>query len=848
MARYSQDRDTGPILEAAREWAIRCLVENGAILGTGSLWTSENFALLDRFFVQQPDAGEGDFYEKLEGQMSGAPPDAPKLMAELLWVLFLFPSNTGPRAKRAGIAQAWSYSGETLDGDLRLLSDAVLLGIGSAGTAFNTMRWAELIYAITLFAELKRKPAAERSELLADYDRFSKWLETMPRDGDRQLRHMLRYLLFPDRVERMSSNADRRRVLEGFGVATPREMKAWTDRQFDDALLTLRQRMERELGRSDLDFYCAPLAEQWRDDDAQPPQPVTSFDLGYSELREAFVRVYPGFQSFQSDRRYRADERDYKDELVAAFAQLVGQPLARSDYSAAGEAAIALLTRPLRQAEGKPQNIVGWRYVDVLRQLPADQRAAFGQELASLVDEATPLQPRVDRFVAALGRLAGAAQRVLPAAQRSIAGLYLALAHPDKHTFLKTREMQRALRKLDPTFQWNSDRLTGRDVERVEQLAERVFRRLESEGWSPKDLLDAQGFLWAATATAGQVAEADEEETSEHVPAAVPSVPARAVNKILFGPPGTGKTYALQKLLAEEYGAVAGLAAETALGPTSASAPAGRFAFITFHQSFSYEDFMEGITPLLDEASGSLRYGIKQGVFLRLCERARKDPSRSYAMVIDEINRGNVSKVFGELITLIEPDKRAGCANELSLTLPYSGATFSVPANVDVIGTMNTADRSLTGLDIALRRRFEFVEMPPRPDLLQGVAVEGIDVAMLLTVMNRRIEALLDRDHRLGHAYFMGLSDDPTLARLASIFRGQIVPLLQEYFFEDWERIRWILNDQNKPEGFRFVVAPRHDASSMFGGSSDVAVQSKLWELDEDAFGRRESYVGVIGV
>jgi 5-methylcytosine-specific restriction protein B len=132
MARYCQDRDTGPILEAAREWATRCLVENGSILGTGSLWTSENFAQLDRFFVQQPDAGEGDFYEKLEGQMSGAPPDAPKLMAELLWVLFLFPSNTGPRAKRAGIAQAWSYSGETLDGDLRLLSDAVLRGIGSS--------------------------------------------------------------------------------------------------------------------------------------------------------------------------------------------------------------------------------------------------------------------------------------------------------------------------------------------------------------------------------------------------------------------------------------------------------------------------------------------------------------------------------------------------------------------------------------------------------------------------------------------------------------------------------------------------------------------------------------------
>ncbi|MBA3486838.1 MAG: AAA family ATPase, partial [Lysobacter sp.] len=169
-----------------------------------------------------------------------------------------------------------------------------------------------------------------------------------------------------------------------------------------------------------------------------------------------------------------------------------------------------------------------------------------------------------------------------------------------------------------------------------------------------------------------------------------------------------------------------------------------------------------------------------------------------HVLIIDEINRGNVSRIFGELITLIEASKRAGADEQLEVVLPYSKKSFAVPANVYLIGTMNTADRSLMGLDIALRRRFEFVEMPARPGLLAGVVVDGIDIEAMLTVMNQRIEVLLDRDHHLGHAYFMPLKSDRTLARLAQIFRSQILPLLQEYFFEDWERIRWVLNDQHK--------------------------------------------------
>lgn len=215
-------------------------------------------------------------------------------------------------------------------------------------------------------------------------------------------------------------------------------------------------------------------------------------------------------------------------------------------------------------------------------------------------------------------------------------------------------------------------------------------------------------------------------------------------------------------------------------------------------------------------------------------------------LIIDEINRGNVSRIFGELITLIEPSKRADAPEALEAVLPYSKERFSVPDNVHLIGTMNTADRSLAGLDIALRRRFEFIEMPPRPELLSGVVVAGVDLQTLLATMNRRIEVLLDRDHMLGHAYFMSLQNGDDLASLATVFRNQVLPLLQEYFFEDWQRIAWVLNDHRKPAGCRFVIPPPYSAETLFGAGAEVPSEAKLWRLDPRAFDRPESYTGVI--
>jgi 5-methylcytosine-specific restriction protein B len=254
-----------------------------------------------------------------------------------------------------------------------------------------------------------------------------------------------------------------------------------------------------------------------------------------------------------------------------------------------------------------------------------------------------------------------------------------------------------------------------------------------------------------------------------------------------------------------------------------------RFEFVTFHQSFSYEEFIEGLRPKTN-ANGDIEYEVRAGVFKRICNQAELDPDNQYALVIDEINRGNISKIFGELITLIEVDKRSGCANELTLTLPYSGSTFCVPANLDIIGTMNTADRSLTHIDVALRRRFHFKELRTDYALISD-DVEGINLRWMLYAINQRIELLLDREHILGHALLMHVA---SIDELGNTFKTSIMPLLEEYFFEDWDKINRVLNNNG------FIEEQQNAYSIWLGGTDDYSAKS--YRVNSDAFNNSDAY------
>ncbi|EKB8327897.1 AAA family ATPase, partial [Campylobacter jejuni] len=377
------------------------------------------------------------------------------------------------------------------------------------------------------------------------------------------------------------------------------------------------------------------------------------------------------------------------------------------------------------------------------------------------------------------------------------------------------------------------------------------------------------------------------------------------LNQILYGPPGTGKTYhtidkALEIISKEEKIQIP--SEDDRINRKKLFdeyVKNGQIVFTTFHQSYGYEEFVEGIKPIIDndENSQEVKYEIKDGIFKELCEKALEnrdsiknfnfyidklkekvkiddnnpekyfelpntkysiqyrngktfrikfdDMSKNhkdypvsidnieklyktsnideiynsayvrailnylklqgledykekdekvnlpYIIIIDEINRGNVSKIFGELITLIEPSKRIGEKEELKVKLPYSGEEFGVPKNVYIIGTMNTADRSITSLDTALRRRFEFIEMMPDVSKL-SMDCEGINLQELLKAINTRIEYLLDREKTIGHAFFIGVEN---LNDLKKVFQNKIIPLLQEYFYNDYALINAVLND-----------------------------------------------------
>ncbi len=421
-----------------------------------------------------------------------------------------------------------------------------------------------------------------------------------------------------------------------------------------------------------------------------------------------------------------------------------------------------------------------------------------------------------------------------------------AVASP--YRYVPNREEHRHLRDVD----WKSNFPDGKRV-RGKHLAIKTLTDITEDSEQVTALKVAVGL-------------------QEKPPGNPPSRSRSSRNLVFYGPPGTGKTYATA---GRALAIIGGSGSKVSLSKEDRdrfsglrfgnprTAPAkGRIDMVTFHQNYAYEDFVEGIRPKLAEpndragdaepaeasTSSELGYELRPGIFRRVCEAAEserraaaaegREPER-FVLIIDEINRGNIPKIFGELITLIEPSRRLGAEDETTVSLPYSGDEFGVPDNLYIIGTMNTADRSIQQLDTALRRRFTFVEMMPKPDHeLIPESVDGVNCRELLRSMNERIAVLMDREHQIGHTYLFKVRD---LDDLADRFRNRIFPLLQEYFYDDWRRIRAVLGNNAFVRERRLDDPVTRALADQFGHAEDDRVYERL-SFSNDEWKNSEQY------
>jgi 5-methylcytosine-specific restriction enzyme B len=362
---------------------------------------------------------------------------------------------------------------------------------------------------------------------------------------------------------------------------------------------------------------------------------------------------------------------------------------------------------------------------------------------------------------------------------------------------------------IEPGYLWRPERGVYKNTVSV-QWTDTTERTLDPPvtSWFGSTVAKLPGDLYqriiAAGATNGEPAVSRPAVSPEPVLPDILSGLQRRGQVVLYGPPGTGKTYAARRfavwwLLSRAGAAEASwilgdreaLAEREHILSTARASGVPQLSMITFHPSYSYEDFVEGYKPRPTDGRGGLELELRDGIFKRICRAAATDP-RPYLLVIDEINRGNVPKIFGELITLLELDKRG-----ISVLLPYSGETFSIPPNVFILGTMNTADRSIRLLDAALRRRFAFIELLPDPEVLQGAAVDRLALDAFLLELNQRILKYVGREKQVGHSFFLDKEGKPVTRSedFVAHFLSEVLPILQEYAFEDYTLLGQLLGD-----------------------------------------------------
>lgn len=746
-AHGNSNEDFEAVLSAASEWKHRCLLADGSLLSEKRLWSIENLRHMHQYFVLNPIEGNKPFLDKLKMQLESAPPSVQQLASELFFVLYLYPvaGFMLPGTKRMQIKQIWEWSGETFPADAPIL-EALESGIGNPGTAYHTLRWRELRFLIAMLLEWKSLASAERKELLEDGWAFGRWLDLIKESKGRSLRHMLLYMFFPDLYSHTSAMSYKNEMLRAF-LEDPDNHDLSVDYSdplsVDKALHEVHMRAREKYGQEIGGFWEEPLRSVW---DKQQNA------IGQSEhvTSESLSKLESWYRSQFGDHRVWA----------------IG----------AGEGARLW---PVFRENGLIA--IGMKELSDLSLYPSKE--AFSEALREAGEGPNPVNDTLacyefvyvmkpgDYVIAKKGR-----SELLGLGRVTSEYMY----RPDEYEYANIREIE-----WERTGRWplsKDDWITNKtltDFSNYEQWLRKAISLMRGE---------EQPQLNSASSVYTQEMAMEDLFLSPDRFTEILDALGRKKNVILEGPPGVGKTFIAKRL------------AWLLLGKRDDE----RVSMVQFHQSYAYEDFIQGWRPT--ETGG---FELRNGPFHEFCLLAQEEIGKPYVFIIDEINRANLSKVFGELMMLIESDKRR---EEFAIPLTYSRSRsdlFYVPDNVHILGLMNTADRSLAMVDYALRRRFAFVRLEPefRSDsfsnvLLKAGAEEDL-VERIITRMSDLNEQIRGDQNRLGpgfeigHSFFCPQEEDSDIDDewYRRIVKNEIEPLIREYWFDDPGKILDIVKD-----------------------------------------------------
>ena len=738
------------------------------------VWTVPVMEDWHRRFVQEADETKGkNFEDKLENQLKDATLEVHRLVAELLYI-HLLPAGwiiKAPKKRWLSELPLRLARQKGLTDDEDLIPPDLGAGLDQRvlhpGPAFNSNRFDLMAWLLNFVLNWWREvEESSRIEALGSFNAFKRQAELVPGSYSAIQRSLLYNLLFPADYPPIVSADHKRRIVRAF-------TQPGDPHDSDTALGVVYRRVKAQ--PDFIDFYHRPYLDRWEDK-------ATASPWGALATLARRLIASPAFKQLDREPMLSCagEARPVLDAILAAGdAASAGHVDSLRDVISRYSKALTRLCR-----------IPSWT---MLR----SQSDRFGQLIQELLG-GKELTPRVDTFAETYSDTTGLKGHGMLA---SAASFFLSLYTPTETPRFGSNAFNYAIMKLGAE-QWGPDSSAGEVYTRAMTFLDEVVEQCAQREVTLEDRLDAQGIvlalftwrtkpaslpddLWREIESFRKLVkvETPPDDVGETVVVPKPEsedpieqLLLKRHNVLLYGPPGTGKTYRTIQI-AERW--------VTQNGPDSVWQ-------VTFHPSYAYEDFIEGYRP--DESG---KFVLRPGLFVQAARAAASHPDQRTLLVIDELNRGDVARLFGELITLIEADKRhLGVARRL----PYSQESFWVPPNLYLLGTMNTADRSISLLDIAIRRRFCFVEFPPDPKFFDSAdgyvrSLDGLSLGQVLEGLNRRLqEAGVDRDRAVGHAHLLArIGSTSPLRGIADRFRYDIVPLIEEYCYADRGAMRRVL-------------------------------------------------------